>query len=510
MEPIEYLRAIRRRWYVVVLTVALFAGGAWATTAIAEPTAKVDSYQANAILLRSGGSLSLDALTVVVGFRPVAVRAAELVGYEGDPVNLIARVSAESNEDTGLLTITATGQTADSAQGLANAYGTSLIRYIESVFVPRTSPKLASRIAELQEAVATIDERLAVSPPAAIQSTLQQQRLESALLLEHLTETYQQAFEASVGGAGLAVVQPAYQSEPILSDGLGVPTSLPVRIAIGEIVGLAVGIALALVLARFDTRIRTRDAAEEHFKAPVLAEIPVLRRLARKGVVAATDPSSPTAEAFSLLGAELVRLPAVHGEGDGAGPPRTILVTSAGNDEGKSTVVANLAVALSEMGKRVLVVSADFRRPAVHRFFGVPNATGLAQALEDASSNGKPVLEGHVWTTHFSTIWVVPSGAASKRPGELLSSQRMRTALVEARATADVTLLDTAPVLAGSDATHLLSDVDGVLVVARAGATTPELAKRASGLLRRLHAPVLGVALNAAESAAVPGSVRTA
>jgi capsular exopolysaccharide synthesis family protein len=505
VEPIEYLRAIRRRWYIVVLTTAVFAVGAWATVAFAEPAEPVDSYQSSAILLRTGDTLSLDTLTAFVELRSLAVRVAGRIGSDGDPLELSDRVTAESNEDTGILTITATSTSPEQARDLANAYAGALIGYIERTFVPKLSPRLASEIAELQEEIATIDAQLATSPANA--STLSRRRIDSVLLLEVLMDAYRQAFVARTGGAGLTVVQPAFPGQQAASDGLIVPTSLPVRIALGEVLGLGVGIALALVLARFDTRIRTREAAEEHFKVPVLAELPVIPRAARKGVVAAADPASSVAEAFSLLGAELVRLPVALGDGDG-GPPKSILVTSAGSAEGKSTVVANLAVSLSEMGERVLVVSADFRRPAVHRLFGIPNATGLAQALENGSSNGKPVLEGHVWATPFSGIGLVPSGAAPKRPGELLSSQEMRRALTEARTAADVILIDTAPLLAGSDATHLLPDVEGVLLVARAGTTTSELAERASGLLRRLRAPVLGVTLNAAESPAASTAAR--
>jgi capsular exopolysaccharide synthesis family protein len=500
LEPIEYLRAIRQRWYVVVLTTVVFAAAAGATVAFAEPSARVEAQQATAILLRTGGAFSLETLTAFVGLRPVARGVADQIDHDGDPLELSGRVTAESNKDTGLMTITATGTTGDEARLLANAYSRSLIEYLERTFVPKASPKLASRIGELQDEIASIDAQLATDPPSAIAATLHQERLNNQLLLETLTATYRQAFAGQLGGAGLTVVQPAYRSQAADPASLDVPTSLPARIALGVILGLGVGIALALVFARFDTRIRSREAAEEHFQIPVLAEIPVIPRADRRGVLGASDPSSPTTEAFSLLGAELVRAPATLGDGDGTRPPKTILVTSAGNEEGKSTVVANLAVAMSEMGKRVLVVSTDFRRPAVHRLFGVPNAAGLAQALEHGSSNGKPVLEGHVLTTPFSTIWVVPSGPASKPPSELLSSQEMRRALSEARTAADVILLDTAPILAGSDATHLLPDVDGVLLVARAGTTTSEIAERASRLLRRLRAPVLGVALNATET----------
>jgi capsular exopolysaccharide synthesis family protein len=511
MEPIEYLRAVRRRWLVVVFATLVFAGGAWATTALPSSTVEANSYRSGAILLRTGG-LPIETMAAFVELRGVAVRVADKIGFDGDPIDLADRVIAESNKDTGLLYITATGRTAEEARLLANSYSKSLIKHMEEEFTTRGARELGVRIAELQGEIADIDARLAVPLPPAEASVLRQQRVESSAILVLLSEAYGQAIAGRLSGPGLDLIQPASLGDPVAAAGIEVPESAPVRIAIGGILGLALGIALALMLARYDTRIRSREAAEEHFQLPVLAEIPVIPRGHRMRVVTQSDSSSSaTGEAFGLLGAEMVRVPVLHGDGDGAAvsrvPPQTILVTSAGNAEGKSTVVANLAVAMSEMGKRVLVISCDFRHPAVHRLFGVPN-TGLAQALENASANGKPVLEGHIQTTPFPDIWVVPSGPASKRPGELLSSEGMRRALREARAAADVILIDTAPILAGSEATQLLPDVDAVLLVARSGTTTSQLAERASGLLRRLRAPVLGVAFNAAESPAAPKGVR--
>jgi capsular exopolysaccharide synthesis family protein len=514
VEPIEYLRAIRRRWLVVACSTLAFAGGAWTTTAFAAQTADVASYQSTAVLLRTGGSLSLNTMTALIGLRPVATRVADVIGFEGDPVELVSRIGAEFDGETGILFITATEDSREDARTLANAYARSLIDYIDEGFVGESANRLSRRIVELQVEIQDLDARLAATPPGPAETALLQQRVERNAMLELLIASHREAVAARLGGAGLVFLQPAPLGSPIASEDIQVlPTSPPARLALGAILGLAVGIALALVIERFDTRIRTREAAEEHFQLPVLAEIPLIPRASRAGVVAATDPSSPSGEAFGLLGAEMMREPIVHVEGNGdmasrGQPPQTILVTSAGHAEGKTTVVANLAVALSEMGKRVLVVSCDFRRPAIHRLFGIPNLEGLAQALEVESGNGKPVLEGHILTTRFPAIWVVPSGPASKRPGELLSSGGMRRALSEARSAADVILLDAAPILAGSDATHLLADADAVLMVARSGSTTSELAQRASAVLRRMRAPVVGVALNVADAPVAPKGVR--
>jgi len=182
-----------------------------------------------------------------------------------------------------------------------------------------------------------------------------------------------------------------------------------------------------------------------------------------------------------------------------------ILVTSAGPSEGKTTVVANLAMTFAQVGKRVLVLSCDFRRPHIHELFGVDNSRGLVEALQDIDSD-ETVLAGAIKQTPIRDVRLVPSGAHPRNTAALLSSDRMRRAVDEARRLADVVLIDTAPVLASAEVTHLFPLADAVVVVARAKKTTAEIAERASELLKRLDAPVVGVALNGAMEVPVPSS----
>ena len=282
-----------------------------------------------------------------------------------------------------------------------------------------------------------------------------------------------------------------------------------------------VGVGIVLLLERIDTKIRTKREAEQHFGLPVLAEIPRLswRDGRRVSVTAAEEPRSALADSFRLLEAGVSRMsldgerrlhrpdedtPGVGKEAFPTRPAgsRTILVTSAAPGEGKTLVVANLAATYAELGKRVLVLSCDFRRPKIHRLFGVPNDQGLSKALE--AGNGRPILRGHVRSTSLTNVRVVPSGETPESAGELLTSRNMREALIEARKDADIVLLDTPPVLATSDASHLFPEVDTVLLVARAGKTTAEVAERSSELLRRMRAPVVGVALNGSTEEMVP------
>jgi succinoglycan biosynthesis transport protein ExoP len=264
------------------------------------------------------------------------------------------------------------------------------------------------------------------------------------------------------------------------------------RLLFAGLLGLVGGIPLALMLARYDAHIRTREDAESRFGMPVLAEIPYIpRRKRRKNeVITAIAPRSQVADAFRLLGAAIT-LPVESRDPQTLG---AILVTSAAPGDGKSTVVANLAASLSELGKRVIVLSCDLHHPWVHRLLGLPNYMGLTEAMN--ASNGH-VLEGHVWPTSVKGVWLVPSGPAPEKPGELLASAKMRQAIREARERADIVLVDTPPILLLSDATHLLPEVDGVVVVARAGQTTADEATETAELLKRFEARAIGIALNA-------------
>jgi capsular exopolysaccharide synthesis family protein len=269
-------------------------------------------------------------------------------------------------------------------------------------------------------------------------------------------------------------------------------------LVVAGVVGLLLGLALALVVERFDTRIRTKGGAEHSFGLPVLAEIPPLRGRSHGAIIKANGEVSRGAEPLRLLGALLTQGDSTYmslpDNGNGRRRAPAILVTSPSMAEGKTSVVARLAMAYSENGKKVLVLSCDFRRPEVHRLFGVSNQPGLSDAL--MSNDRRGILEYYAQRTALGNLRVVPSGRIPRNPGRLLGSERMRQILEEARSEADIVIVDSTPVLANGDVAYLLREVDSVLVVARTGRTTVDEAKRTAEILGRLGAPVAGVALN--------------
>ena len=171
-------------------------------------------------------------------------------------------------------------------------------------------------------------------------------------------------------------------------------------------------------------------------------------------------------------------------------PPQVVLITSARAGEGKSTTSANLAVTLAETGKRVLLLDADFRNPSLHALLDVAPGTGVADLL---TAEPGADLAGLARPTGVAGVRLVTAGNSGVFHGALPS--RVGQLLSDSRGIADVVIIDSAPLLVGNDALDFMPFVDSVVVVARLGRLTAELAERAASLLARMRVPVLGLVL---------------
>ena len=194
------------------------------------------------------------------------------------------------------------------------------------------------------------------------------------------------------------------------------------------------------------------------------------------------DPHSPAAEAYRSLAATLQF---AHAER----PLQTIGVTSSSAGEGKSNTTANLAIALAEGGRRVIVIDADLRRPGLHTLFGVAGQEGLANVLLGDHTQ-LPLLD-----TPAPGVWLLASGSTRGNPLEALASRRFEEVVALARTQADFVLVDTAPAGALADAAVLAPRLEGILLVVSAGRTKRDLARRAREQLERVNANLLGVVL---------------
>jgi receptor protein-tyrosine kinase len=268
----------------------------------------------------------------------------------------------------------------------------------------------------------------------------------------------------------------------------------PVRnLAVAGVLGLALGLILAFVREGLDDRIRSRRDAERWFHAPVLGALP---RGAHGGISAAASAESRelSREAISMLRANL-ELP----RGTTGGP--LIVVTSALPEEGKTTLVAQLAVALAAAGNRVVCVEADVRRPRLRQYLSTAGGDhGLVDVLEgriDLASAlvAVPVGQSTNGGGPGGRLELLPAGRARSNPADLLTADRVERLSGDLRARADYVVVDATPILLVGDAFAFARVADNVIVVAREGRTTKEAADAVRVTLERLAVGRVGVVL---------------
>ena len=500
MEPIHYLRALRRRWWVIVASVVVAIVAAWVTTAaLSSPkvvATRHTTYSATTTLWNVGAPTLGAAVTLpepVALANLVTLPEVSSIAAQANPAVLDSKVYATTDPQIGRLVITGTASSPEQAVAVSTAYSRALITYLERL----KQKKITAQQRVVERQIQNL-QRQGSHPDlvASLRSTLGQ------FAIDRTTPIPLQIYQPP------SAVRDTAPDAVAASSGIQVPKSLPLRLALAALLGLLAGVILALVLERFDTRIRSPRAAEEAFGLPVLAEVPAISRGRRGTIVTASYPSSRAADAFRLVGVGTARWPS-HTNGNGSGPQaKTLLITSPEARDGKTTVAANLAVAYAQAGSRVLVVSCDLRRPAIHELFGVDERPGLADLLErtndDADPAGEPDLATYLEPCSVVRVAVVPSGVASEHPGELLGSAKMQRFLERLKKITDVIILDCAPLVVASDVVPLLPEADGVIIVARARKTRGELAASTAALLERMGAPTAGVVLNDAREFSIP------
>jgi capsular exopolysaccharide synthesis family protein len=200
-------------------------------------------------------------------------------------------------------------------------------------------------------------------------------------------------------------------------------------------------------------------------------------------LITIADPRSPISEAYRTLRTNI--------QFSGLDRSlRTIVITSTAADEGKSTTLANLAVAFAQGGRKTIAVDTDLRRPSLHKIFGLSNERGLTSIALDETPD--LVLQ----TTIVPNLRILSSGPLPPNPSELLSSQRMERIIEALKTEAEFILFDSPPIIAVSDAAVLARRLDGVLLLVSAGKTKRDQAVKAKTQLEKVGANIIGVVLN--------------
>ncbi len=248
-------------------------------------------------------------------------------------------------------------------------------------------------------------------------------------------------------------------------------------------IGLMLAAGAAYLLEYLDDTLKSPEEITRLVNLPVIGQISEMSEEKNGGVYVEKQPRSAIAEAFRSLRANL-EFASVDK------PVKTILVTSAGTVEGKTSVACNLAVIMAQGGKKVVLLDADLRKPSVHRFLRLANKTGLSDVFK-----GDLDLQGVMNSWKEDQINIITSGTTPPNPAELIGSKKMDLILDELKKMADIIIIDGPPLLV-SEAAVMATKVDGVLLVIRHGYTRKKDAVSMLEHLKMAGARILGVTLN--------------
>ena len=265
--------------------------------------------------------------------------------------------------------------------------------------------------------------------------------------------------------------------------------SLPMNLTLAIVLGLVVAGGLAFLLEYVDDTIKSPSDAETESGLPVLASV---ERFKQNGNIFESGPQSRPAESYRQLRTN-IRFASYGSD------MKTIVVTSANVDEGKSTTATNLAIVLAQAGESVILVDTDLRRYAPQRQPGSPTIGLTGLLLEDVADPNLALMN-----TRWPHLKLLPSGILPPNPSELLTSDKMIKVIDQLKSMADYVIFDTPPTLAVTDAVILAARTDGTIIVTAAGKTRTEQLRETIRLMRQANARMIGIVLNRAAGAHAP------
>jgi capsular exopolysaccharide synthesis family protein len=475
----DYVAVLRRqRWLLVVAAaIGLGAGLGYSIGTTPEYSAKAEVLVRPMSLdpLDTGtDDLSLETEREVVLSTSVARIVAKRLGTPS-PGALLEQLEVEIPPESQVMEIVYSDPSPRRAWLAAGAFAEAYLQFrtrqaVNSAF--RVVEDIQRRIDELEGELEGINEVFAAATPGSAEH--QDALIRRGVILGQLSVLENQQASISTPsldpGSVIGRTRPTEPSSP----------SYPLNMAIGLFFGAFIGVVGAFTRDRMDDRIRGTGELERSARAPILATVPYSSYAKLNGVASLDESDPPVAEAYRRLRTSVQLLTR-------ADRLRILMIASAVEQEGKTTTAANLAVSLAMIGRQVVLVSADLRRPRLHEFLGVDNDTGVEGVLR-----GSATLDDAVQPTWVKNLRILPSGPASPHPGELLSSDRTGPLFKELVKAADFVIVDSPPVLLVADAISMAPQVDAIVLVAREGTTTRKEVELARATFERAGTRVIG------------------
>lgn len=504
MELRQYFALVRKWAWLLILTTVIAAGSSYfysrniSPTYVSSTTILVGQVFNNPTPNSAGSSdyqtgSFADAYALLAVQPPILQATAQAINWPGPWQSLYFMVSANS-VGSQLLRISVTDGDPHEAKTIADEIAHQLILQgpisaqqkqaeDQRTFVTAQLAQVKLQIESNQKTLTNLSNQAALETDPKKLTDLNDRISALQEKINNWQTNYANLSAILSSGSNLFLSVLAPAQEPTTP----VSPNVPQNVLFAAVAGLALAGGAVFLLEYLDDTIKDADDAQRVLNLSTLGAITRIanvRDLA-DSLITLKHPRSPIAEAYRVLRTNL-RFSGIEN------PAGALLVTSAGPGEGKTTTAANLAVALAQGGKRVVLVDTDLRRPTLHKIFGLPNEVGLSSMfLEDGTT-----LETVLQPTGVEGLSVITSGPLPPNPAEVLDSKQMSKVLTNLRAQADMLILDSPPALAVADASILGSRCSGAILVVDAGHTRTDVSRRAVETLHKTNVKVLGIVLN--------------
>lgn len=468
----SYLRMFWRwKWlflfFLIAAPAAAYASDqGHAPTYSATTLVGVNQATVNSSLVNGSGSFSTSnivAIAQLVTTTPVADIAAGLLSPRGDPGQVAGEISATGDPSTNFLRITAQDRTPARAAAVANAFARAISLDLQHASVAQ----IDSSIVSIRKQLATLKRR-----DVSTRATLEQQLTQ--LVASRTTQ-----------GGQAAILQAASPSAAAASG-----TSVRRTVELGLLIGLLLGFGAVLLAESADRRLRSPDDLED------VTDLPLLASIAPSAFSAQLDTSELDDEAFHMLRTALTYF---HSERH----LDSLLITSPGEKDGKTTVATRLAIVMARAGQDVILVDADLRRAQVSAKLGIGRTAGLESVLAGDTELSDALVDYPLDGLSRGHLRVLPAGPPPPDPSALISSPRMQSVLQTLVDESDVVIIDTPAALAVSDPLPLMGSVSGIVLVARMNTSTRERIRRLQRMISSAHGTLLGVVATGAAAGPV-------
>lgn len=506
---LDYWVIARKRWPWIVLPVLLLLGAS-AYYTVSQP----DRFEATASVLLAptasqdvldNGSQNTNFLSRSLSNEISLAKSDEVESLIVDELNLVPNVSISPEPDADVLVFSASAGDADDAALHANTWANMYVKVKQDQAVESITSSMVTLQGQLEELRLTrqelrsplddLDARIGRSANPEVAASLQRDYDRLADDLRYELELVTAQAEAVVGSltdlqlqAQLSAVGEAriIQSAAAPLERSNAPLSR--NLALGLVLGLMVGFGLALLAETRDKTIKSASDVQDVTDLPVLASIPLAGRKAQTDLALAAhrDPEGAYADGYHKVRSS-IEFASFENK------IKSVLVTSPSASEGKSTTSSNLALALSSVGKKTVLVDVDFRRARIHDIYKIEQSPGLSDYVLHGAKLSSVAYS--VTEPGLKDLLVVPTGSVPPNPAAFVGTSGFLETIDWMESQADMVVLDAPPLLAVSDAHTLGKHVDAVVLTALAGRTTkPELAEVLT-VLRQTGSNVIGIVL---------------